>query len=100
MPSVCALTSHTAMSIPAMASITTPRRRLSSAWVMPRSSTARAVIHLFVDPLREHRILTDAFRGELMLDDGSNDRRRAESRADASQSIVCLDADERCITLD
>src|SRR5216683_3325884 len=65
-----------------------------------RRPAARAVIHLFVDPLREHGILIDAFRRELMLDDGCDDRRRAESRADAGEAVVCFDADERRITLD
>jgi hypothetical protein len=30
--------------------------------------------------------------------DGFDDRRRAESRADAGESDVCFDADQRCIT--
>src|SRR6266446_429090 len=67
---------------------------------LERRPAARAVIHLFVDPLREHGILIDAFRRELMLDDGCDDRRRAESRADAGEAVVCFDADERRITLD
>ena len=74
----------------------TPRRRLS----LERRPTARAVVHLFVDALREHGILIDAFRRELMLDDGSDDRRRAESGTDAGEPVVCFDADQRCITLD
>jgi len=35
-----------------------------------------------------------------MLDDGCDDRRRAESRADAGEAVVCFEADERRITLD
>src|ERR1700732_2612955 len=64
------------MSMPAIASMMTPRRRLSSAWVMPRASAG------------------------LLRDDGCDDRRRAESRADAGEAVVCFDADERRITLD
>jgi hypothetical protein len=35
-----------------------------------------------------------------MLDNGRDDRRRAESRADAGEAVVCLDTDQRRITLD
>src|SRR5580693_9252938 len=103
MPSACALTSHTRdvdagncfhddTAAPAFIS-------LGDA-TLERRPAARAVIHLFVDTLREHGILIDAFRRELMLDDGCDDRRRAESRADAGEPVVCFDADERRITLD
>jgi len=44
--------------------------------------------------------LTDTFRREFMLDDSCDDRRRAESRADAGEPVVCFDADERRIALD
>jgi glyoxylase-like metal-dependent hydrolase (beta-lactamase superfamily II) len=49
-------------------------------------AAARAVVHLFVDPLGEHWIFIDAFRLELMLDDGGDDRRRAERGPDAGQA--------------
>src|SRR6516162_5372669 len=47
--SASALTSQTATSMPAMASMMTPRRRLSSAWVMPRSSAGllREPLYIF-----------------------------------------------------
>src|SRR5213594_2455260 len=35
-----------------------------------------------------------------MLDDGCDDRRCAESGADAGEAAVCFDADQRRITLD
>src|SRR6516162_1718183 len=102
MPSACALTSHTEMSTPAVASMMTPRRRFALAWVIPRSSAGvlREPLHLLVDALGEHRILTGTFRRELMFDDGGDDRRRAESSTDASEPAVRLDADQGRITLD
>src|SRR5690242_14275969 len=48
MPSARALTSHTAMSTPAMASMITPRRRLSSGCGTPRSSAGRAREPLYI----------------------------------------------------
>ena len=50
--------------------------------------------HPFVDPLGEHGILIDAFRRELMLDDGRDDRRRAESSTYAGEAILDFDADQ------
>src|SRR5271169_5714572 len=67
---------------------------------LERRSAARAVVHLFVDALGEQGILTDAFRRELVLDDGGDDWRRAESRADPGEAVVCFNADQRRITLD
>ena len=61
---------------------------------------ARAVVHLLVDTLGKHRVLADAFRRELVLHDGRDDRRRAESRTDAGEPIVGLDTDQRRVALD
>jgi hypothetical protein len=60
---------------------------------LERRPTARAVVHPFVDALGEQGILTNAFRRELVLDDGSDDRRRAESRADPGEAVVRFNAD-------
>ena len=67
---------------------------------LERRPAARAVVHLLVDTLGEHRVLADAFRRELVLDDGRDDRRRAECRADAGEPVVGLDTDERRVALD
>ena len=67
---------------------------------LERRRAARAVIHLLVDALGEHRVLADDFRRELVLDDGRDDRRRAERRADAGEPVVGLDANERRVALD
>jgi hypothetical protein len=67
---------------------------------LERRPAARAVVHLLVDALGEHGILIDAFRRELMLDDGRDDRRRAESGTNAGEPVVGFDADQGRITLD
>jgi len=50
---------------------------------LERRPAARSVVHLFKDALGEHRIFIDAFRRELVLDDGGDDRRCAESSTNA-----------------
>src|SRR5262249_23179994 len=67
---------------------------------LERRSAARAVIHLFVDAFGEHRILAGAFCRELMLYDGGDDRRRAESSTNAGEAVVGFDADQGRVTLD
>ena len=66
---------------------------------LERRRAARAVIHLLVDALGEHRVLADDFRCKLVLNDGRDDRRRSERRADAGEPIVGLDANERRVAL-
>jgi hypothetical protein len=67
---------------------------------LERRSAARAVVHLLVDALGKQRILADAFRRELVLDDRCDDRRRAESGTNAGEAVVGFDADQSRITLD
>src|SRR5215813_10145395 len=64
---------------------------------LERRPAARAVIHFFIDTLGEHRILIDAFRRQLVLDDGCDDRRRPESSTNADEPAVGFDADQRRI---
>jgi hypothetical protein len=65
-----------------------------------RRRCARAVVHLLVDALGEHRVLADRLRGELVFDDGGNDQGRSERCADPGDAVARLDANERRIALD
>ena len=67
---------------------------------LERRRAARAVVHLLVDALGEHRLLADDLRRELVRDDGRDDRRAPERRTDAREPAVGLDTNERRIALD
>ena len=61
---------------------------------------AGSVVHLLVDTFGEHRVLSNAFRREFMVDDGRDDRRRTQRRADPDQPVIGLDTNEGCVALD
>ena len=66
---------------------------------LERRLHARAVVHLLEYALGEERVFAHHLGGELVLDDGGDDRRRAERRAHAGQPAVGLDQDQRGIAL-
>src|SRR5262249_25786155 len=67
---------------------------------LERRRAARTVVHLLVDALGKHRILTDDLGRQLVLDDGCDDGRAPQRRADASEAAIGFNANERRVALD